>query len=245
MLRAIGYRRVSLEEMALKGSSLEAQTSAIEKYASDHKMSLLEVIGDPGRSGKNLNRPGVQRVLQYVKARRIDTLIVYRQDRLTRRVSDALEISSYLTRYGVRLHTVCNQEVEVDSADGEFRFGLQALLDQYERQKVSERTKHVLKEKAHKGERVSGEAPYGYHFEGERVVICEQEQTHIRTIQNLSDEGFSVRQIPIKLAQQQILNRRGRVFGKTQIHTVLKKINRKILKDSDTQQQYQNDSDLI
>jgi len=222
MVRAIGYRRVSLEEMALNGSSLEAQTSAIEKYAADHKMSLQEIVEDPGRSGKDLNRPGVQRVLEYVKARQVDALILYRQDRLTRRAADALEISSFLTRYGVSLHTVVNQEVETGTADGQFRYGLQALLDQYERQKVSERTKHVLREKARKGERVSGEAPYGYQFEGARVVICEQEQQIIRMIQNLSDRGFSVRQIPVKLAQQQILNRRGQIFGKTQIHAILK-----------------------
>ncbi len=245
MLKAIGYRRVSLEEMVLSGFSLEAQASAIERYASDHNMALQEIIEDPGRSGKDLNRPSVQRVLQYVKARQIDALILYRQDRLTRRVSDALELSSFLTRYGVSLHTVVNQEVAVDSADGEFRYGLQALLDQYERRKVSERTKHVLKEKAHRGERVSGEAPYGYRFEGERVVPCEQEKDIIRQIQKLSDQGYSVRQIPIKLLQQQILNRRRRVFGKTQIHTILRRANRKMLNDSDSKQEYQNDSEAI
>ena len=151
MLRAIGYRRVSLEEMVLNGFSLQAQTSAIERYASDHKMILLEIIED-ACSGKTLNRSGIQRVLEYVKTRQVDALILYRQDRLTRRVSDALEISAFLTRYGVSLHTVVNQELEVDSADGEFRFGLQALLDQYERRKVSERTSNVLNEKARRGE---------------------------------------------------------------------------------------------
>jgi site-specific DNA recombinase len=226
MLRAIGYRRVSLEEMALQGFSLTAQTSAIERYAADHKMSLLEIIED-ACSGKTLNRTGVQRVLEYVRTRRVDALILYRQDRLTRRVADALEISSFLTRYGVSLHTVVNQEVETDTADGQFRFGLQALLDEYERQKISERTKHVLTEKAHRGERISGESPYGYRFEGESVVPCEQEKGVIRLVQKLSEQGYSVRQIPRKLLQEQIVNRRGRMFGKTQIHTILKRNHQK------------------
>jgi len=77
-MKAIGYIRVSTEEQAREGISLENQRAKIETYCSLNDLVLTEVIEDPGRSGKDLNREGVQRLMDMIKGRRIDAVVVYK-----------------------------------------------------------------------------------------------------------------------------------------------------------------------
>jgi len=80
-MKAVGYIRVSTEEQAREGISLEAQEDKIKKYVDLHNLELVEMIRDEGKSGKNLNRE-----------QKIDQLIVYKMHRLTRRTLDLLTL---------------------------------------------------------------------------------------------------------------------------------------------------------
>ena len=93
----IGYARVSTDRQAGKGVSLDAQKSRIEAMAVVQDRTLLEVIVDGGESAKNLNRPGLQRLLSLVQAGTVQAVIVAKLDRLTR--SGCLTVSLFeLTR---------------------------------------------------------------------------------------------------------------------------------------------------
>ena len=85
-MKAIGYIRVSTDEQAREGISLENQKAKITAYCELNDLDLVEIIEDAGKSGKDLNREGIQSLLGKVKARTIDAVVVYKLDRLSRRV---------------------------------------------------------------------------------------------------------------------------------------------------------------
>src|SRR3954463_2246618 len=89
---AVGYSRVSTDQQADRGVSLEAQAEKIRAMATVHDAELLDVIVDGGESGKSLQRPGIQRLLKMVDRREVQIVIVAKLDRLTRNVRDLGEL---------------------------------------------------------------------------------------------------------------------------------------------------------
>ena len=89
-MKAIGYIRISTQEQAKEGISLEAQEDKIRKYAVLHNLSLIEVVRDEGESGEDLDREGIQKVIALCEKRKVDHLIVYKMDRLTGKTLDLL-----------------------------------------------------------------------------------------------------------------------------------------------------------
>ncbi len=89
--RAIGYIRVSTEDQAREGVSLDVQAERIRAYCQAKGWTLTEIIRDEGRSARDLNRPGIQRVLELARKRngaRVADVVVLKLDRLTRSVKD-------------------------------------------------------------------------------------------------------------------------------------------------------------
>ena len=84
-LKAYGYARVSTEEQAKEGISLEAQQAKIKVFATLHDLDILEIITDEGVSGKDLERPGLRKLLELVQNREGEAVIVYKLDRLSRK----------------------------------------------------------------------------------------------------------------------------------------------------------------
>ena len=90
-MTAIGYVRVSTEDQAKEGVSLDNQKAKIEAYCQLKDLELSEIVEDAGISAKNLKRPGVQKVLRMARKKKIDAIVVYKLDRIFRSTVDALE----------------------------------------------------------------------------------------------------------------------------------------------------------
>jgi len=88
IINAIGYVRVSTEEQAREGISIEAQEERIRALATAKGWNLLEIIKDPGYSGKNLSRPGVKNLIDLCRRGTVNVVIVQKVDRLTRKQRD-------------------------------------------------------------------------------------------------------------------------------------------------------------
>ena len=88
MTKAIGYVRVSTQEQATHGYSLDAQIDKIKGYANLYDIELIDIVIDAGMSAKSLNREGLQTVLQALDSGKADAVINFKLDRLTRSVSD-------------------------------------------------------------------------------------------------------------------------------------------------------------
>jgi len=218
---ALGYIRVSTEEQSRGGVSLGMQESKIRAYCKLHDLNLVGIYGDPGISGGSVKgRPGIQTVLELVRKKRIDSVVVYKLDRLARNTLETEEMLRLMDSKRVALHSFC-EKLDTRSATGRFFVRMLASLAEMERELISERTVDALASKREKGERVSRYAPFGSRFEGDRVVPEPREQAVIRTVRKLSADGHTVREIGPLLAKKGILNRKGREFKKTQIHRLL------------------------
>src|SRR4030043_1815528 len=164
-MTAVGYVRISTEDQAKEGVSLDNQKSKIKAYCQLEDLELREIVEDAGLSAKNLRRPGVQKVLRLARRREIDAVVVYKLDRIFRSTVDALETTKAFDKWGVSFHSI-EETLDTRSAMGRFFFALTAALAEMERRLIGERTKAALSHKRTKRESIGGYAPpYGYDLD--------------------------------------------------------------------------------
>ncbi|HBA55076.1 MAG TPA: recombinase [Syntrophorhabdus aromaticivorans] len=195
MMKTLGYVRVSTDEQAREGVSLDSQKAKIQAYCDLNDLDLVEIIEDAGKSGKDLNREGVQALLERIKGRQIDAVVVYKLDRLSRRVKDTLNIMDAIEKKSVSFHSI-TEKIDTKSAMGKFFLNIMASMNQWERDTISERTRDALHHKIKKGER-AGQIPYGWTLAEDNKTLMEnhQEQEAISLIQRLNEKGYSYRAI--------------------------------------------------
>ena len=199
MKKAIGYIRVSTSEQALEGISLDNQRAKIKAYCLLNDLELVSIIEDAGKSGKSLNREGMQELLPIIRSKSVDTLIVYKLDRLSRRVLDTLNIIEALEKVGITFHSL-NERIDTSTAMGRFFLNITASLAQMERDQISERTKDALQMKISNNER-AGQIPYGYRLakDGNALLPIHDEQEAIKVAKELHSQGHSYRSIAREL----------------------------------------------
>jgi site-specific DNA recombinase len=159
MATAIGYIRVSTEGQVVDGVSLDAQRAKIEAWATLNDYELTAVHVDAGISGKSAaNRPALQAAL--ADCRKGSALVVYSLSRLARSTKDTIEISERLAKSGADLVSL-SEKIDTTSAAGKMVFRMLAVLAEFERDQISERTAscHAAQE-GPRQERV-GAVPYG------------------------------------------------------------------------------------
>jgi site-specific DNA recombinase len=115
--KAIGYVRVSTDKQADRGVSLVAQVEKIRAMATVHDVELLDVLVDAGESAKDLDRPGMVRILDMVQSRAVGMVIVAKLDRLTRSVKDLAVLLEQFQRRGVSWVSVA-ESLDTGSASG-------------------------------------------------------------------------------------------------------------------------------
>lgn len=220
-MQAIGYCRVSTEDQAREGVSLENQKSKIQAYATLKDLELVEVIEDAGISAKNLNRPGIKRVLELAKTGQVQAVIVFKLDRMFRSTVDALETTKLFDKWGVSFHSI-NETLDTQSPMGRFFFTLTAALAEMERGIVAERTKTAMGYKKAQGQRV-GAVPFGYRLteDGKTLQAIPQEQGAIRAAKALKKVGMSLRKIACELSAQGLIARNGKNFEAMQVKRML------------------------
>ena len=194
-LRAVGYLRVSTEEQARDGVSLDAQRHRIEAHAAANGWELASIESDNGISGKRLkNRPGLRRTLSSLRRRKADALLVVALDRLSRTTTDVLDLAARSEREGWQIMAV-QEQVDASSPEGEFLLTLKASLAQLERRKIGQRTAAALAELRRQGKRTSRFPPFGYMWLDGRRVEVEAEQHILREILEHRAAGRGARRI--------------------------------------------------
>ena len=219
--RAIGYIRVSTADQANHGVSLEAQEGRIRDWCVVNGYVLGEVFVDRGLSGGRAdNRPALQDAL--AATRRGDALVVYSLSRLARSTRDTLEIADALERRGADLVSL-SEKIDTTSAAGRMTFRLLAVLAEFERDVISERTSMAMKHMRACGRFTGGQAPFGYVLMGNgELEPVPEEQAVIDRVQSLHAQGgTSLRKIASTLGQEGHLSRKGRYYVPEQIRRML------------------------
>lgn len=211
-MKAIGYIRVSTEEQAREGISLEAQEDKIKKYADLHNLDLIQIIGDEGKSGKDLNREGIKKAISLCKKGKVNHLIVYKMDRLTRRTLDLLTLVEEVFKLNkVQFHSI-SEKVDTSTAQGKFFLTITGAMAQMERDLVSERTREALQYKISKGELV-GSPPLGFEAIEKELKKTQDELVVVQEIFKMKKgrgkNKLSLRQIANRLNEKMIPTKRG------------------------------------
>ncbi|MGO8881146.1 MAG: recombinase family protein [Desulfomonilaceae bacterium] len=223
MQKAAIYARVSTEDQAQHGVSLDAQVNRCMEYVTTLNYELVDTAIDAGLSAKSTDRAGLQRILSLVHKKKIQHVVTLKLDRLSRRTVDALNLVETFTKKKVKLHLVTeNGTVNSDNSDEEFMLTLKAGVAQLERKKIAERTRFALDRKRQLGQRISLYAPYGYAFTAGKLIPNPEEQAVITKIYNLHARGFTIRGIIEQLTGEGIFNRKNRPFAIPSIHRILK-----------------------
>jgi DNA invertase Pin-like site-specific DNA recombinase len=222
MKRIVAYTRVSTQEQAQHGISLEAQRARAEQFCLLYGHELVAVIEDAGQSAKDLRRPGLQRALAMLEAGEADGLLVAKLDRLTRSVKDlaALLESHFVGRF--TLHSV-QEMLDTGSAAGRMVLNILGALAEFERAQVSERTKAALAYKASKGE-VLGAPPLGYRIVDGVLEEIPEELATVQRIQELRAEGLVLRDVAAVLTKEGHKTKRGGDWHPQSVARVLKRL---------------------
>lgn len=209
MRTAIGYTRVSTEGQAFEGVSLEAQRERISLWAKANDYNLIKIHVDAGISGgKTENRPALKMALKQVISGP-HALVVYSLSRLARSTRDTLAISDQLDKAGADLVSL-SEKIDTTSASGKMIFRLLAVLAEFERDLIGERTKSAMNH-LRKNRRLIGAIPYGYDLasDGETLLDNKQEQKNFTLIMSFHAKGYSFRQIKTELEKLGIKAKRG------------------------------------
>ncbi|GAB5496605.1 MAG: hypothetical protein Phyf2KO_16850 [Phycisphaerales bacterium] len=205
---AVGYVRVSTQEQAEEGISLDAQREHIRAHAEAQSLELAACYEDSGISGRKAsNRPGLEAAIDAVTQQR-GILVVYSLSRLARNTGDAIAVSTRLEKAGADLVTLDGQ-INTRTSMGKFFFVMMCALAQLESDVNGDRVREALDCTRQRGRRYSLNAPYGYSYQDGQIVPNDGEQRVARRIRRLRAKGWSYRRIAQRLDETGVRNRRG------------------------------------
>lgn len=161
MKKVIIYCRVSTEEQAKSGISLDAQEHTCRKAAETAGYSTIEVIRDEGKSAGSLDRPGIQKIIKLCKENKVERIFSLHSDRLARNVEDHIALRKLFKENGVSITYALQPGMDNNTAFGQTMDTMTAAFNEMQRLVVKEKTKGALLEKVGEGW-FPGVAPLGY-----------------------------------------------------------------------------------
>src|SRR5467141_743179 len=195
---AIYTRKSSEEGLEQEFNSLQAQCGACEAYirSQRHEGWVLARTryDDGGFSGGNMERPALQQLLADIQGGRIDIIVVYKVDRLTRSLADFARLVEIFDAQGVSFVSV-TQQFNTTSSMGRLTLNVLLSFAQFEREVTGERIRDKIGASKRKGMWMGGPVPLGYEPNGRTLTIHEAEAEIVRTIFRLYRELGTVRRV--------------------------------------------------
>lgn len=206
MQKVVGYIRVSTTGQAEKGASLDAQRAKIEAWCSLNDGELVAVFEDAGISGSGTaKREGLLDALKATTKGM--ALVTYSISRLARNTLDMLNIAKELEKKGADLVSL-SERIDTTTASGRMVFRMLAVLAEFEREQVSERTCMTMAHKKASGEAYCG-APFGFEAIAGRLVEVKRESAIVADILKMREAGASLADIANNLNAKGIEGKRG------------------------------------
>ena len=209
-IRVAIYTRVSSQEQVDNGTSLESQAEQLEAFCKSQKWEIFNQYTDPGFSGKDDKRPGLESLRRDAKAGYFEKVVVWRLDRLARNLRLILGIEAELKEQTVSIFSM-KEMVDTSMSLGRTVFQILGLSAEWERDSIIERTKTGRLQRQKEGHWAGGPAPFGYDYDKEtkNLVINESEAQIIRMIYDLYASGKSLGAISDQL-NQALISPRGK-----------------------------------
>jgi site-specific DNA recombinase len=185
-IRCAVYTRKSSEEgLEQSFNSLHAQREACEAYVLSQRHEGWQVLAtkydDGGFSGGNMERPGLKKLLDDIASKKIDTVVVYKVDRLTRALSDFARIVETFDKQGVSFVSV-TQQFNTTTSMGRLTLNVLLSFAQFEREVTGERIRDKVAASKKKGMWMGGTVPLGYDWRDRALIVNEPEANQVRQI---------------------------------------------------------------
>jgi DNA invertase Pin-like site-specific DNA recombinase len=205
------YTRKSTEHgLELEFNSLDAQRDACEAYirsqASQGWRALSQHYDDPAYSGGNLDRPALKKLLADIEARRIDVVVVYKIDRLTRSLADFAKLVEAFDARSISFVAV-TQQFNTTTSMGRLTLNVLLSFAQFERELSSERVRDKIAASRRKGKWTGGTVPLGYEGKDKKLVINKSEAETVRAIFRLYLELKSFSKLVAELDRRGIVTK--------------------------------------
>jgi len=207
-MKVVAYVRVSTEEQASQGVSLQAQEAKVRQYCDLYGHELAEVVVDAGASAKTLSRPGLTRVLAALQAGEVEGVVILKLDRLTRSVRDL----GYLleTYFTTKALLSVMEQTDTSTAGGRLVLNLLISVSQWEREVIGERTSAALQHKKSQGVKLGAPAL--------------ADQATLARVQELRGQGLTLRQMGETLQAEGYKTARGGNWGPSTLKKILERV---------------------
>jgi site-specific DNA recombinase len=224
-LRCAVYTRKSSEDgLEMEFNSLDAQREACEAYIASQRgegwVQVTDRYDDGGVSGGTLDRPALKRLLDDIEAGRIDIVVVYKIDRLSRSMSDFLKLVESFERHGVTFVSV-TQSFNTQTAMGRMTLNMLVTFAQFEREVIGERIRDKVEASRKKGMWMGGWAPLGYEVRDRKLIIHEADAERVRSIFKRFVQLKSATLLARELVMASAKNRYGHLLDKGVLYRLL------------------------
>ena len=221
---AIYTRKSSEEGLEQDFNSLDAQREACEAYIKSQMHEGWTLIkkeyNDGGFSGGTMNRPAFQELLKDIEENKIDIVVVYKVDRLTRSLMDFSKIIDVFDKHETSFVSI-TQQFNTTTSMGRLTLNILLSFAQFEREVTGERIRDKIAASKKKGMWVGGRVPIGYKKENKKLVIDEENAQKVRFIFDKYLELKSVPKLKNWLESENIKTRTGKIFAKGELYHVL------------------------
>lgn len=217
------YIRVSTEEQAAEGFSIHAQKDKLTKYAEINDWTVIDYYIDDGISGKNLaERPEVTRLINDVKSSKIENVLVYKLDRLTRNLKDLIYLIELFDEHNCTFNSQ-TEHIDTSNAVGRMFVKIIGIFAEFERENLAERVTFGYEQKTKEGNYTNCNGVFGYNYLiGKGILTVNKEEAiYIKKIYNWYLEGDSMLKIAKKMQDLKVPTKRGGTWRQSTINSIL------------------------
>lgn len=217
------YIRVSTEDQAKDGFSIHAQREKLTKYAEANDWDIFDYYVDDGISGKNLEgRPEVTRLLKDIEDGKINNILIYKLDRLTRSVRDLIYLIELFEKHNCTFNSQ-TEKIDTSNAVGRMFVKIIGIFAEFERENLAERVSFGYEQKTREGNYTNTNGVYGYDYiVGEKkLVVNDFEKELVNRIFDLYIDGKSYFKIAHQFNQENIPTKRGGHWASSTIKSII------------------------
>src|SRR5690242_5608377 len=221
---AVYTRKSSEEGLEQEFNSLDAQREACEAYVLSQKaegwLLVSDRYDDGGFSGGNLERPALKRLLSDIEAKRIDVIVVYKIDRLSRALMDFAKLVEVFDQHQVTFVSV-TQSFNTTTSMGRLTLNVLLSFAQFEREVIGERIRDEFAASRARGMWMGGKVPLGYNVRDRKLVVNRIEAARAQRVFTLFAETESSAETVRRLRAEGVVSKSGRLLEKGDVYKLL------------------------
>lgn len=221
MKKACVYTRVSTVEQASEGYSIDEQDRMCKAAIESKGWTYCGTYSDPGISGRTMDRPGLKQMMTDISSGKIQAVVIYKLDRLSRKQRDTMTIiEDCFLKNDVALVSL-NETLDTSTPWGRAMIGILSSFNQMESENIQVRTQMGREAKVKQGGYAGGKPPIGYKVVDGELVVVPEEAKIVRLVFSLREQGGTLVWIADELNRLGYRTKSGKEFKHSAIQTIL------------------------